>query len=245
MRDISFLNAKTALITGASGGIGSAIAKKFASYGMRLLLTGRNEEALFKTASAVSAAGGEALCLAGDITKADFRAQLLATAQEHFGGLDVLVNNAGVAQSEAIEEISEESFDRIMNINVRVPFFLTQAALPLLKQSDMGTVLNIGSVISHKGYPLQSVYAASKHAVLGWSKSLANEYFEEGIRVHVISPGGVYTNLIKIARPDLTPEGMTLPEDIAEVAGFYLEMRKADAVIDEIEVHRPKKAPFA
>jgi short-subunit dehydrogenase len=89
------------------------------------------------------------------------------------------------------------------------------------------------------------VYAASKHALLGWSKSFANEYYKEDIRVHVISPGSVYTKMIAMVRPDLTPEGMMLPEDIADIIGVYLQFRKTNAVIDEIEAHRVTKEPFA
>ena len=131
-----------------------------------------------------------------------------------------------------------------MNANVRAPYFLTQKMLPLLRGSDCATILNICSVLAHKGYPFQSVYAASKHALIGWSKSLSNEVYKDNIRIHVISPGGVYTDMVRISRPDLTPEGMTLPEDIAEIADFYLSMRMRDAVIDEIQVHRPAKEPF-
>ena len=109
----------------------------------------------------------------------------------------------------------------------------------------MASIINICSVVAHKGYPQQSVYAASKHALLGLSKSLANEVFRDDIRVHVISPGGVFTDMVALARPDLTPDGMTLPEDIADIVLFLLEHRAANAVIDEIQVHRTNKEPFA
>jgi len=99
-------------------------------------------------------------------------------------------------------------------------------------------------VVAHKGYPLQSAYAASKHALAGFTKSLANEVWQEGIRVHLISPGAVFTDMVRISRPDLTGEGMILSEDIAEIAAFLVAHR-TNAVIDEIEVHRAGKAPFA
>ena len=90
---------------------------------------------------------------------------------------------------------------------------------------------------------MQSVYTASKHALLGFTKSLAQEVFEDGIRVHAISPGGVYTDMIKISRPDLTGEGMIMPEDIAETVMFLIKNR-TNAVIDEILLHRVNKTPF-
>ena len=155
----------------------------------------------------------------------------------------MLVNNAGVAQSAGIETITPEEFDRIMAINFRAPFFLTQKLLPHLKRSSAATIINICSVVAHEGYPLQSVYTASKHAMLGFTKSLAREYYKEGIRVHAISPGGVYTDMVKISRPDLTPDGMILPEEIADLVCFFLENR-GNAVVDEIIVHRLAKEPF-
>ena len=142
------------------------------------------------------------------------------------------------------EQTTEAQFDDIMATNVRAPYFLCQAALPALRCSDHATIINISSVVGHKGYPLQSAYAASKHALIGMSKSLANEVYTQDIRVHVIAPGAVFTDMVRIARPDLTEEGMILPEDIAEVAAFFIEHR-SNAVVDEIQVHRAGKAPFA
>ena len=131
-----------------------------------------------------------------------------------------------------------------MSTNVRAPYFLCQAALPALRKSDHATIINIASVVAHKGYPLQSAYVASKHALLGMSRSLTNEVYDEGIRVHVIAPGAVFTDMVRVARPDLTDEGMIMPEDIAEVAAFFIEHR-TNAVVDEIQIHRAGKAPFA
>ena len=98
-------------------------------------------------------------------------------------------------------------------------------------------------MVGHAGYPLQSAYAASKHAILGFSKSLASEVYKDGVRVHVICPGGVYTDMVKVARPDLTGEGMISAEEIAEIIRFLLTCR-GNAVIDEIKVHRVNKEPF-
>ena len=134
-------------------------------------------------------------------------------------------------------------FDRIMALNARVPYLACHLALPLLRCSECASILNIASVVAHKGYPLQSAYAASKHALAGFMKSLASEVYREDIRVHLISPGGVFTDMVRIARPDLTGEDMILPEDIAEIAAFFIEHR-TNAVIDEICVHRSGKEPF-
>ena len=237
------LKGKVAVLTGAGGGIGHATAEKLARLGMKLvLLGGNNLEKLEKTREAVEKYT-EAVTIPGNLTDLDFLAGAVERAVAAWGGVDVLVNNAGVAQSAGIETIAPEEFDRIMAINFRAPFFLTQKMLPHLKRSQSATIINICSVVAHAGYPLQSVYTASKHAMLGFTKSLAREYYKAGIRVHAISPGGVYTDMVKVSRPDLTPEGMIMPEDIAELVAFFLENR-GNAVVDEIVVHRVAKEPF-
>lgn len=235
---------KVVLITGASGGIGSELTRTLAPLGVRLALCGRSEEKLNKLKSEAEALGAAAMVWGGDITEEDAPKACVEAVVKTFGGLDVLINNAGLALSSPFAETTEKQFDDIMNLNVRAPYFLTQKALAYLEQSDYATVLNIASVVGHKGYPLQSAYAASKHALMGMTKSLANEVYDKGIRVHIIAPGAVYTDMVKISRPDLSPEGMILAEDIAEIALFLLTHR-TNAVIDEIQVHRAGKAPFA
>ena len=238
-----YLKGKTAIITGAAGGIGEAICKKLAAYGMNLVITGRKEATLLELEQQLE---GAKICrCVGDLTSLAFVDEVLSAAKKVFGGVDVIINNAGLSHNCTVEEMTPELFDSIMQVNVRAPYFLCQRALPELKASSCATIINICSVVAHKGYPRQSVYAASKHALLGWSKSFANEYYKENIRVHVISPGSVYTKMIAMVRPDLTPEGMMLPEDIADIIGVYLQFRKTNAVIDEIEAHRVTKEPFA
>ena len=238
------LTGKVALITGASGGIGTEIARRFAQDGIRLALCGRSVKKLEATRAIAEACGVQTLLIPGDITADNFADRAIAAVQDTFGQLDILVNNAGMALSCPYEETTMAQFDQIMAINVRAPYFLCQKALPMLRKSDHAVIINISSVVGHKGYPLQSAYAASKHAIIGLSKSLANEVYTDDIRVHVIAPGAVFTDMVRIARPDLTSEGMILPEDIAEVAAFFVEHR-SNAVIDEIQVHRAGKAPFA
>lgn len=235
--------ARIALITGASGGIGSAIARRLAAEGFRLALCGRSEEKLSAVCNSLIAPE-QALLLTGDLTEEHEQDACFAAVQERFGGLDVLINCAGMAQNEAFEAITPAAFDAIMTLNCRVPFFLCQKALPLLRQSRAASIINIASVTAHKGYVRQSAYAASKHALAGFTKALAGEVYADGIRVHLISPGGVFTDMVRVSRPDLTGQDMILPEDIAEIAAFLL-LHRTNAVIDEIEVHRANKAPFA
>lgn len=237
------LKGKIALITGASGGIGSCIARRFAQDGISLALLGRSAEKLAATAASVREYGVETLLLPGDLLDDAYLEDCFAAVKERFGGLDILVNNAGMALSRPFEETTMDEYDRIMALNARVPYLACRLALPLLRRSECASILNIASVVAHKGYPLQSAYAASKHALAGFTKSLASEVYREDIRVHLISPGGVFTDMVRIARPDLTGEDMILPEDIAEIAAFFIEHR-SNAVIDEICVHRSGKEPF-
>ena len=234
----------TAIITGAGGGIGHATAVRLAAEGMNIVLFGgHNLDKLNATREAVEKLAAPCLMLPGDLADTSAYPTMLAQVEQQFGGLDVLINNAGLALNEPFADISEETYDRIMTINVRVPFFLTQKCLPLLRRSPRASVINIASVVSHAGYPQQSVYVASKHALLGFTKSLAAECYQDNIRVHAIAPGGVYTDMVKISRPDLTPEGMILPEDVADLV-FFLLANRSNAVIDEILVHRVNKQPF-
>lgn len=238
------LKDKILLLTGAGGGIGSAIAARCASLGMKLILLGANNPEKLETVKTLVEKHSSCLAYPGDLTDLEFLSAALENAIEKWGGVDVLINNAGTAANTPFEEVTPETFDRIMAINSRTPFFLTQKCLPFLKRSSCATVINIASVTGHSGYPMQSVYSASKHALLGWTKSAASEYYKENIRFHAISPGGVYTDMVKVTRPDLTPEGMIMPEDIADIVEFILTHRNSNAVIDEIMLHRNGKEPF-
>ena len=240
---IANLKNKTVVLTGAGGGIGRAIAEKLAGEQMKLILLGGNHiEKLNETAAIVNQQSS-CIVMPGDLTSPEFIAESIQKIENSTGGLDVLINNAGVAQNTPFENISLEEFDKIMAINVRVPFMLTQKALPMLKKSATPTIINIASVVSHAGYPMQSIYSASKHALLGMTKSIAREYYKENIRVHAICPGGVYTDMVKVSRPDLSPDGMIMPQDIADLVWFFLAHR-TNAVVDEILVHRITKEPF-
>ena len=236
------LNGKRALITGAGSGIGRAIALRLAEAGMKLALVGRSADKLMRTA-ALTGRPLDMLVLPTDITTSRGIDDIMRILEGHFKGLDVLVNNAGMALNCPFEQTDEADFDRIMALNVKAPFVLCQRTLKLLRQSECPTIINIGSVVAHQGYVQQAAYAASKHALLGMTKALAKEVSGEGIRVHIISPGGVYTDMIAVARPDLTPEGMIQPEEVAELAA-YLIAHRGNAVVDEIRLHRVNKEPF-
>ena len=233
-----------AVVTGASRGIGRAIARALAGDGYELLLVARNKELLEDLAKAISSEGGRAEVCATDLAHEDASERVYEAFTVAYSRLDVLVNNAGIAASGAFGTYSLEDWDRVMNINARAPFFLTQRLLPLLKRADPGFVFNIGSVVSKKGYEQQSLYVASKHALLGFTKSLARETVNDNVRVHAILPGGVNTELVTGVRPDIDTTELISPDEIAAVVLNWLNMR-GNAAIDEISVRRRTKTPWA
>lgn len=239
-----------ALVTGAGTGIGRALACRLAQLGADVVLVGRTAASLDETARAIAEAGpedgvdaGAAHVMTCDLTDADAISRLAADVDARFGRLDVLVNNAGVLVSKRLEDTTTEELDATLMTNIRAPYLMCREFLPLLRRSEAAEVVNICSVVAHTGYPMQSAYAASKHALLGMSESLAREVYEEGIRVHVISPGGVLTDMIRDARPDLAGTPMIVPDDVADALEFFVTHR-TDGVVDEIRLHRSTKAPF-
>lgn len=238
------LKDKVVVITGGGGGIGRSTAEALAKEGVRIALCGGNNLGkLEETAEIIKACGAQALVLPGNLTDFDFLENCMDKIANHFGQIDILINNAGMALNKPFEETTTDDFDKIFNINVKVPFILCQKVLPYLRKSTHAAIINISSVVGHKGYVNQAAYAASKHAILGFSKSLANEVYTQNIRVHTICPGGVYTDMVKVARPDLAGDDMISPDEIADIILFLLQSR-GNAVIDEICVHRSGKQPF-
>ncbi len=242
--DFSYLEGKTALVTGASGDIGYAMCERLITYGIKLVITGRNPERLEPRAEALRAQGGTVYSYVGNLESEAFMDRLINYTIETCGSLDILINSAGLAHKSPIEEVTPELFDNIMRVNVRATYFMMQKALPYLRISDTATVINMCSVVAHRSYIDQSAFTVSQHALLGASKAFANEVYKDGIRVHVISPGAVDTDLIQMVRPDLSPEELIRPEDIADVMSFYLEHRHSAFIIDETRMHRIDKKPF-
>lgn len=233
-----------ALITGASRGIGAATAERFASMGMEVLLTGRSGDALAAQADRINSAGGTAHYRAADLSNPEGVTTLIDTVRNEFGRLDILVNNAGIAEPCPLTGTSLDAWERHMAVNVRAPFLLSTRLVDLLEKSTNPVIVNLGSVVSHKGYPLQGAYTAGKHALLGFSKVLAKELHARNIRVHMVSPGGVSTEMIREIRPDLEPSDLMTPEDVAETIVFLVCMR-GNAVIDEVVLRRSKTEPWS
>ncbi|MCR4860834.1 MAG: SDR family oxidoreductase [Bacteroidales bacterium] len=226
-----------ALVTGASRGIGKVIAMELASLGYDLALVARNGAALAETVAALPESCANAVAIPADLTQEESYADIVEETVAQLGGLDVLVNCAGLSQAGPFDEVSPEEWDRIFAVNAKAPFFICKAALPYLRKSEKPIVINIASVVGFKGYIHQSVYASSKHALTGFTKVFAKEVQPFGIRVHLISPGGVATEMVKQMRPDIKPDELIQPEEIAEIVRF-LVTKKGQGTIDQFYIRR-------
>jgi len=226
-----------ALVTGASRGIGKAIAEELASLGYDLALVARSAEALAETIASLPETCGKAVAIPADLSEEESYAAVVAETVAELGGLDVLVNCAGVSQSGPFEEITSEQWNQIFAVNAKAPFFLCKEALPYLKESAHPVVINISSVVGFKGYVHQSAYASSKHALAGFTKVFAKEVQPYGIRVHLISPGGVATDMVTRMRPDIDTEELIQPAEIAELVRF-LVTREGKGTLDHLYIRR-------
>lgn len=237
------LASKVAIVTGASRGIGRAVSVALAKEGAAVVLAARSIEKLRETADQVTSAGGRSEIVVTDLVEEQSIKNLVRVTGEKFGRLDILVNNAGVTHSAKLEETATKDWDYCFAVNSRAPFLLCREALPLLKRADTAYIINISSVVGVKGYPLQSAYTASKHAIRGMTISLAEELNRSNIRVHLICPGGVDTELLQKVRPDLKKQDLMQPEEIAELV-LYLVTHKGNAFIDELHIRRATSVPW-
>ena len=234
----------TALVTGSSRGIGLAIARELADIGYNLALVARSQEALQRVATEISSSSSVSIkTITADLSQEDSYSRIVAETIDTFGRLDLLVNCAGAAQQGSFTEVEPAQWDAIFAVNAKAPFFICKEALPYLKASPKPIIINIASVVGFKGYINQSVYAASKHALTGFTKVLAKEVQPFGVRVHLISPGGVATEMVKKMRPDIKPEELLQPEEIAEIVRF-LVTRKGSGTIDQFYLRRYSSLAF-
>ncbi len=245
MRNMYSLQDKVAIVTGASRGIGKAIALALAAEGVTVAAVARSERSLQRVQQEIESSGGNIVLIAAELEDPDSPGQIVTQAVRQCGRLDILINNAGVVLSRPVVETSLEEWDRLMNVNARAPFLLCKEAVPHLKAAGGGTIIQVSSVVGVKAYLDQGAYGASKHALMGMSKVLAQEVQADNIRVHTLLPGGVATDMIAGVRPDLasTPEVLMQPQEIAELVLFLLTHR-GNAVIDSINLRRAASAPW-
>ena len=189
------LKGKTALITGASKGLGTAMAFALAGAGARVALVSRNREAVEGVAQELRAAGGEADAFQADVAREQDVARLETQVGERCGPVQILVNNAGINVRKPLTEFTLEEWRMVMDTNVTGVFLMCRAFIPRMKGNGYGRILNMTSIMSHVSLPGRAVYSASKSALIGMTRALALELASEGITVNGISPGPFATEM--------------------------------------------------
>ncbi|MCD4728118.1 MAG: SDR family NAD(P)-dependent oxidoreductase [Pirellulales bacterium] len=187
------LHGARAIVTGASSGIGRETALELARHGVGLVLIARREDRLRELSDQIAALGGTVEAVVGDVTDGAVRQRAIDAAREKLGGLDVLVNNAGIGAMGLFVDADPERVRRLMEVNFFATVEMIRLSLPLLQQSNCPIVVNVSSILGHRGVPYSSEYAASKFAVQGFSESIRAEFTRLGIDVLVVSPGTTET----------------------------------------------------
>jgi A-factor type gamma-butyrolactone 1'-reductase (1S-forming) len=226
------LDGKVVLVTGASRGIGAASARAAAAEGARVVCAARSTQALDDLVAQIATDGGEATAVHADVAVASSVEAMVGQAIARFGRLDGAVNNAGVLVPGFVADLADEDWDAVMGVNLRGVFLCMKHELrAMLEGGRGGAIVNVASIGAHRGVKHVPAYSASKHGVIGLTKSAALEYGEHGIRINAVSPGAVPTELV--AGPggpvdtvslaaDAALHRMGIPEEIANVVVFLL-----------------------
>lgn len=189
------LTGKVAVVTGASRGIGKAMALELAGHGARIVASARNQELLDALVAEIVAGGGEAVAIAGDVSIAADADRLMAQAVENYGRLDILVNNAGITRDSLLIRMKEEDWDAVLDTNLKGAFLCTRAAAKVMARQKSGRIINISSVVGEMGNAGQVNYSASKAGLLGLTKATARELARRNVTVNAITPGFIVTDM--------------------------------------------------
>ena len=227
------LKGRVALVTGGGQGLGAAICAELADGGATVLVADRSERA-HATVQAVRDAGGTAAALIGDIGDERDVERFVAAARREHGGLDAIVNNAGIDVTTGLETLEVGQWDAVLRTNLRGPFLLAKAALPTLRERQ-GDIVNIASTAAKRGWPNASAYHASKWGLLGLSYALHAELRAGGVRVTAVIAGGMRTPFLLERFPDLDPAKLQDPRNVARAVRFALTQPR-ESVIAEITV---------
>ena len=230
-----------AVITGASRGIGRAVARAVAEEGYRVALLARHAEALEAFRHELESEGREVLAIAGDVGRAEDVERLFAAVDRTWRRVDVLVNNAGIGVFAPLEHLRPEDFDRVLKTNLYGPYYCARAAVPLMRQSGGGYIINIGSLAGVNAFPSGSVYCASKSALRAMFDCLMLEVRHDNIKVTTIAPGSVDT---EFAGQDVGQAWKIRPDDIASTVVFLLRMdaRTLNSYIEMRPTRPPRKS---
>lgn len=218
------LNGKVAIVTGGGTGIGAGIVLALAKEGAHVVLCGRRLAPLQATAQAAERLGGRAIPVQADVSQEEDGEKLLAVAKELGKGIQILINNAGIAGGGPIHAHTVETWDRVMAINLRAPFLMARAVLPIMRQQKSGHIINVSSESGVVHHPGNGAYGVSKHALNALGEYIQRENQDLGIRVDTICPGMVITEMVQNA-PGLNHDKSLMPEDIADLVLWLLSRR--------------------
>jgi 3-oxoacyl-[acyl-carrier protein] reductase len=225
---VSSLAGKVAIVTGGSRGIGAAIATLLAERGAAVVVSGRDEERLRDVVKALEGEGRSVLGVAADAARREDAERLVDAAREHFGRLDVLVNNAGILRDALLVRMKDDDWDRVLEINLKGAFLMARAAGRLMMRQRNGRIINIASTAGVMGNAGQANYSAAKAGLIGLTKATARELAHWNILVNAVAPGLIETNMIAaipvaarealLAQVPLSRIGQV--QDVAEMVGF-------------------------
>ena len=223
------LSGKVALVTGGSRGIGAVVAARLAEAGARVGVNYHaSSDAATVVVDSIKKAGGEALLVGGDVSQEDKAEAVIKNLVEHFGGIDILINNAGINKDQLLIRMKPEDFDSVMNVNLRGAFLCTRYAMTHLIRQRSGRVINMSSVVGLSGNPGQANYAAAKAGLVGLTKAVAREVASRNVTVNALAPGYITTAMVDELSEETQakileriPMGrFGTPEDVAEAVVF-------------------------
>ncbi|MFJ9844230.1 SDR family NAD(P)-dependent oxidoreductase [Kitasatospora sp. NPDC101155] len=225
------LNGSTALVTGATSGIGRAVAQVLAERGAHVVVSGRDAARGEQAVREIRAAGGKADFVQADLGSADAARRLAREARRLTGGIDILVNNAGIYPFAGTTDTTEEVFDQVFDVNVKAPFFLAAELVPAMVDKGGGAIVNVSSLAAGKAVVGATAYGSSKSAINQLTRIWAAEYGPAGVRVNAVLPGVTETEGVQAALSDedrgeilaMTPAGRAgLPDEVAEAVAFLV-----------------------
>jgi 3-oxoacyl-[acyl-carrier protein] reductase len=238
MGSASAFHDKIALVTGGGRGIGRAIALRFGAAGARVVVASRTGGQLAETCRLIEQGGGLARAVACDVTDAEDVARLIEEARSAYGGVDILVNGAGVAPLGTIDQMTPEIFDEIIRVNVRAVYLCSRAAWPVMVARGGGAIVNIASVAAYDAFPGFAAYGAAKAFVVAYTKELAKEGAAVGIRLHGVAPGAVETGMLRGAFPEFPAAQALDPTEVAAMVETVLSPAYANSSGETVKVVR-------
>ncbi|HMO03287.1 MAG TPA: 3-oxoacyl-[acyl-carrier-protein] reductase [Kiritimatiellia bacterium] len=229
------LAGKTAIVTGASGGIGQAVAEALARAGADVAICGQNQERLAATSTLVAATGRRVLSYAMNVAQADAVQQTVDDVAKQWGRIDIMVNNAGITKDGLLIRMSESDWDDVINVNLKSVFLFSKAVARVMMKQRTGSIVNIASIIGLIGNPGQGNYSASKGGIIAFTKSVARELASRHVRANAIAPGFIETRMTEKIPEDLQKKMLDSiplgrygkPEDVANLAVFLAGDRSA------------------